>query len=118
MKKQYVFGIGEILFDLLPDGKHLGGAMAWFYRGLGGIVPCAENPGFTRFSLQPVFPRKVEWVNVSYQSVCGKIVSRWERKEGMIHCFFKIPDTSRAEIILPGIRETDVSGNVEFRFSD
>ena len=26
MKERYVFGIGELLFDLLPDGKHLGGA--------------------------------------------------------------------------------------------
>jgi len=52
-----------------------------FYKYPGGISFDLENPGFRKFYLAPAMPRGLEYVNSSYQSPFGTIVSNWE-KEG------------------------------------
>ena len=60
--KDYIVGLGEILFDCLPDGKKLGGAPANFaYHvsnfGLNGLAVSAvgndENAELIRKELEP-----------------------------------------------------------------
>jgi alpha-L-rhamnosidase len=72
----------------------------WFYRWLGGIRPDPENPGFKEFVLAPSTPEGVEFVNCTYQSPFGEIVSNWKKEQGTCRYEMKIPAGSGANIIL------------------
>ena len=69
-----------------------GSVTEWFYRWLGGIRPVADEPGFKKFIIAPEVPVGLDYVNCSYHSPSGKIVSNW-KKEG--------PDGVRYEIKIP-----------------
>jgi alpha-L-rhamnosidase len=73
----------------------------WFYRWLGGIRPDPAFPGFKEFILAPSTPESLEYMNCSYQSPYGKIVSNWRKEgEGKILYDIKIPKGSTARINL------------------
>lgn len=64
----------------------------WYYRWLGGIRPDPQYPGFKEFTLAPATPDGLDFVNCSYHSPYGEIVSNWQ----------KGPDNScRYEMIIP-----------------
>ncbi len=74
----------------------------WYYRWLGGIRPDPENPGFKEFFIAPSTPEGLEYVNCTYYSPFGQIVSNWKKDEqGNYHYEMNIPEGSIANIILP-----------------
>jgi alpha-L-rhamnosidase len=73
----------------------------WYYRWLAGIKPDPESPGFKKFILSPSTPEGLEFVNCTYQSPFGQIVSNWKQSQlGTCHYEMKIPEGSEANIIL------------------
>jgi alpha-L-rhamnosidase len=90
-----------------PPGRSLNhpfhsGYDGWFYEGLGGIRPLGDNPGYQHFELSPVFPKDLEWVEASYKTGYGKIVSNWQRHGNTIHWQFEVPNNSSAKVSLQG----------------
>jgi alpha-L-rhamnosidase len=79
-----------------------GGYDAWFYMGLGGIRPDAQNPGYKHFFLQPVFPAKLDWVKVGLESRYGLIQSHWKRGGGAITWRVVVPGNTTATVKLAG----------------
>ena len=79
-----------------------GGYDAWFYQGLGGIRPDPAIPGYKHFFLQPVFPKKLDWVEVELDIHYGTIKSRWKRHDGKLHWSVTIPANTSATIRRPG----------------
>ncbi|WP_245953157.1 family 78 glycoside hydrolase catalytic domain [Alteromonas aestuariivivens] len=79
----------------------------WFYEGLGGIRPLADEPGFQRFELSPVFPGDLEYSNVSYTTGYGTIVSKWKRVDGGVEWTFEIPDNTTALVTVPGGEQSE-----------
>ncbi len=74
----------------------------WYYRWLGGIRPDPENPGFKEFLLAPSTPEGLEFVNCTYHSPYGQIVSNWKKEQdGSYRYEMTIPDGSIAKVILP-----------------
>lgn len=73
----------------------------WYYRWLGGIRPDPENPGFKEFTLAPATPEGLEFVNCTYFSPHGKIVSNWKREQSTYSYQFEIPEGSVANVNLP-----------------
>ena len=79
-----------------------GSVTEWFYRWLAGIRPDPENPGFRKFILGPSTPEGLEYVNSTYTSPYGKIISNWKKLElGTTVYEFEIPLKCKAKIILP-----------------
>ena len=79
-----------------------GSISEWFYKNLAGINPDPENPGFSKFILSPGFPDGLEYVNCSYKSEPGLIVSGWRKGNDHIYYYnVQIPEKSEAIIILP-----------------
>jgi alpha-L-rhamnosidase len=75
---------------------------AWFYKALGGIKIDPEQPGFQHFVLQPYFVKDLNFVNVSYDSPRGKIVSQWERKnKKTLNYHVIVPPNCDAKLSLP-----------------
>lgn len=90
-----------------------GDVSAWMFEYLGGLSPDWENPAFKHFTIRPLFPRELKHVSVAYHSRQGTIRSSWKRSEEGILCEFEIPESSRADLILPGQKESGISGNIK-----
>jgi alpha-L-rhamnosidase len=74
----------------------------WFYRWLAGIRPDPENPGFKKFIINPSIPEGLEFVNCSYNSPYGEIISNWKKlQQGTVQYEITIPAKSIANMILP-----------------
>ncbi len=83
----------------------LGSMGVWLYRWVAGIQVVEDHPGFSRVRLTPRPGGNLKWAEAVYESVRGRIVSRWERK-GEHCCFiFEIPPNVEAEVDLPGAGE-------------
>jgi len=80
---------------------------AWFFEGLGGILPDLKHPGFKHFTLRPGIVNSVDWVNCSYQSPYGEIVSNWMQKRGSFAWDVSVPPNASATIHVPGKNITE-----------
>ena len=74
----------------------------WYYRWLGGIRPDPEHPGFKVFILAPATPDGLDFVNCSYLSPSGQIVSHWKKgTDNSCSYEMTIPAGSVAKVKLP-----------------
>lgn len=80
---------------------------AWFFEGLGGILPDHKHPGFKHFTLRPGIVNSVDWVNCSYQSPYGEIVSNWKLENGSFTWDINVPVNSTATVYVPGKNITE-----------
>jgi alpha-L-rhamnosidase len=74
---------------------------AWFYKGLGGIRPDPERPGFRNILLQPHFVPGLDHFEATHDGPYGKIVSSWKRQGRGIVYNVVIPPNSSATATLP-----------------
>ena len=80
-----------------------GAVAAWMYNYSLGIRRDETSPGFKHFFLQPeVDPtRHLDAAEGHYDSMYGRIESRWERKEASTEYSFTIPANTSATVVLP-----------------
>jgi alpha-L-rhamnosidase len=79
-----------------------GSVTEWFYRWLGGIRPKPESPGFKAFYIAPSTPGQLEFVQCTYHSPYGPVVSNWRRGKAGNYVFdIGIPAGSEATVVLP-----------------
>lgn len=87
-----------------------GAVVAWMYNYSLGIRRDETSLGFKHFILQPeVDPTgHLDKAEGYYDSMYGRIESRWEKKEGVTEYRFTIPANTSATVVLP----TKALGNV------
>ena len=73
---------------------------AWFYKGLGGIFPDPENPGFKNIILKPNFVPGLDQFEASHDGPYGKIESKWQRNGENIAYTVTVPPNSTATLFL------------------
>lgn len=74
---------------------------AWFYRALGGIRYNENAPGFKEVTLKPIFPKDIDWAEVTHESRYGQIESSWKRVGKRIQWRLVIPANTTATAFLP-----------------
>lgn len=79
----------------------LGHAEEWFYRGLAGIRFDLTRAPFEQIIIRPAFVAGTQDAFASYNSVLGKITSRWSRTGTRVTLNVTIPAGSSATIVLP-----------------
>jgi hypothetical protein len=79
----------------------LGHAEEWFYRGLAGIDFDLSRPALERIVIRPAFVQGTHDAFASYDSVLGKVISRWSRTGARVTLDVTIPAGSSATIYLP-----------------
>lgn len=94
------------------------GPAAWFYEGLAGIRPDAAGPGFKAFTLAPAFIEGLSFVDASFDSPAGRIVSAWQREQTSVRWRVEVPPGSTASVVLPlhaseGFRVNDTERHAE-----
>ena len=96
---------------------------AWFYKGLGGIFPDPEQPGFKHILLRPNFVKELKWFESKHQAPRGEIVSKWQWKgKRQIDYEVVVPANSTATLYLPASVEGErviqlEAGHHRLRFS-
>lgn len=86
-----------------------GNVGGWIYESLGGIRPGA--PGFSKIIIKPNIVGDLHWVNSSYNSVYGTIVSNWNKRGNEIHYDVTIPANTTATIYIPAASKESVKEN-------
>jgi alpha-L-rhamnosidase len=88
-----------------------GSVSQWFYNWLGGIQAAPEAVGFDKIIIRPQVVDDLSWVECSYDSVRGKISSRWHKKKGSIVFEIQIPVNAEATVYLPRLSNSQVYEN-------
>jgi alpha-L-rhamnosidase len=84
---------------LMPS---LGGNFArWCYRGLAGIRPDPDAPGFKHMVIKPAVVGDLEWVKSHHDSPYGRIVSNWKRSDAGLTMEVEIPPNTMATVFVP-----------------
>jgi len=82
-----------------------GSVSQWFYQWLGGIQPHPDAIGFDQIIIRPQFIEDLEWVNCSYNSIRGEIISNWLQNEKEVKLDIQIPVGAEAMVYLPAKNE-------------
>lgn len=91
-----------------------GSVIDWIYTVAAGIKADPANPGFERAIIAPTPSKRLEWVDVSYDTPRGKITSKWSHWENGIR--YEITTPTPAKIIV-GDKTYNVSAGSYVFFS-
>ncbi len=83
-----------------------GAVCAWLFDSLCGIRVAGEN----HFALVPHAGGHLTHAKATYQSVYGRVESRWERRDGRTVYTFTVPVNCTAEILVGGRTEFVTAG--------
>jgi alpha-L-rhamnosidase len=73
---------------------------AWFFKGLGGILPDTAAPGFKHILLRPHIVAGLDHFTATHRSPYGWICSGWKHEKGQLIYFATIPAGSTATLQL------------------
>jgi alpha-L-rhamnosidase len=86
--------------DISLNHIMFGEISAWFYKGLGGILPDSAEPGFRHIRLQPHFVPGLDEFSATHDCPFGTIVSHWQWDGGRLTYTATIPAGASATLIL------------------
>jgi alpha-L-rhamnosidase len=75
---------------------------AWLFKGLGGIFPDEEQPGFKNIILKPNFVAGLDQFEAKHDGPYGTINSSWKKSEEKVLYNVTIPANSTATLYLKG----------------
>lgn len=86
-----------------------GGFDAWFYNGIGGIIPDYKIPGFKHIILKPDLFNSMDFAKVQYKSIYGTIRSEWYFKDNKFKWLITIPANTTATVYVPAENPDKIS---------
>lgn len=87
--------------DISDNHMMFGEIGCWFFKGLAGIYPDENAPGFKHILLRPYFPAGLDSFNATHDSPYGTIASGWTTKNGAIEYTVTIPANTSVTLTLP-----------------
>ncbi len=102
-----------------------GSVSEWFYRSLLGINPSDDANGFDQLYIRPFITGGLEYAQGVYQSVRGKVISKWKRENDNLWMEVSVPPNVRGSIHIPAVSPESVqvdgrpvADNRYFKFID
>lgn len=89
----------------------------WLYSHVAGIKIDAAHPGYKHFSLAPHPGGEIYYVNSTFNSMYGTIVSDWREQKGVLEYKVEVPANTTATVKLPGAKLDEVEMNAELKNS-
>ncbi|KAA6302987.1 MAG: hypothetical protein EZS26_000882 [Candidatus Ordinivivax streblomastigis] len=87
--------------DISDNHMMFGEIGAWFYKGVGGIFPDPQQPGFKHILLHPNFIPELSRFDAQHDSPYGQIISGWTREAGNVKYQVIIPAGATATLYFP-----------------
>ncbi|WP_136480760.1 family 78 glycoside hydrolase catalytic domain [Cognatitamlana onchidii] len=84
------------------------GIGGYFIKGFAGIRPDPERPGMQQFIVKPAPVGDLNYVNASYQSPYGAIVSNWKIADETATFHIEIPINTLAKVYIPANEKESV----------
>jgi alpha-L-rhamnosidase len=78
-----------------------GSVSEWYFRALSGINPDENAIAFNPVIIKPLPVKDLEYVNASYKSIRGEIVSNWQKTDHGQKLEVEIPGNTAAYIYVP-----------------
>jgi len=97
--------------DISRNHIMFGALSGWLYRGLGGIAPDENAPGFKNILLKPNFVEDLDVFKATHDGPNGKIVSKWTRNGKTITYTCEVPPNSTAALSLKGGEIAQLKGD-------
>lgn len=92
--------------DISDNHIMFGEIGAWPYKGLGGIFPDENAPGFRNILLRPNFVKELRQFEARHTTPYGEIVSSWQWKGKKVVYDITVPEGSTATFTVPaGMKE-------------
>ncbi len=105
---------GDTASPKMNSGNHvmlLGDLLSWLYEDIAGIR--AAGAGFKHIAMQPDFSvDEIDDIDASYQSIYGRIVSRWKKDHEKLFWHVEIPANTRATLRMPDGTVKEVGSGV------
>jgi len=95
----------------MNSGNHvmlLGDLIIWFYENLGGIKADPENPAFKHIIMKPNVLGDLTYVDTSFKSSYGRIISNWKLEKDKFIWNITIPANTTATIYVPTLNKEEV----------
>lgn len=73
----------------------------WLYDTVAGLRQQEAYPGWEHFLLRPQVGGSLTQAGLTFRSVRGRIVSRWQREDSLVTLTVEIPANTSAEVALP-----------------
>lgn len=87
--------------DISDNHMMFGEIGGWFYKGLGGIFPDSEQPGFKHIILRPNFVKALKHFEAKHESPYGQIISGWRWNKKKVQYEVIVPANTTATLYLP-----------------
>ncbi|MEH6405791.1 MAG: family 78 glycoside hydrolase catalytic domain [Leeuwenhoekiella sp.] len=84
--------------DISKNHIMFGAIGAWLYKGLGGILPDENSPGFKNVMLKPNFVAGLDSFEAKHKGPFGEIISTWTKEDDHINYQVTIPPNSTATL--------------------
>jgi alpha-L-rhamnosidase len=103
---------GDTANPAMNSGNHLmlvGDLVTWFYQNLAGIRTDRDHPAYKHIIMRPTPVGDLTWVNASYNSAYGKIVSDWKVGAGRFIWNVTTPPNTAATVYVPAKDQATVT---------
>jgi len=87
----------------------------WLYSHVAGIRIDEKHPGYKHFFLAPHPGGELYFVNASFESMYGAIVSNWREQKGIFEYSVEIPANTTATVILPDAKLDELEMNADLQ---
>ena len=91
------------------DHYSKGAVCEWLFDTMCGIKVAGDR----HFIIEPKVGGNIQFTECEYDSIYGKVASKWERKGDKVKYTITIPANTTAEVILRGKKQTLFAGNYE-----
>ena len=100
----------DVIIDNSLNHIMFGEVGAWLYKGLAGIKPCEQAPGFREVMVTPYFPQDLDSLSVSRETGYGRLETAWHRQGDAIVYTLNVPKAMTVHLSLPDGRQLRISG--------
>ncbi|MEJ7840104.1 MAG: alpha-L-rhamnosidase C-terminal domain-containing protein, partial [Thermomicrobiales bacterium] len=91
----------------------LGSVGEWIFRSVAGIGQSSESTGFEQIRIEPRIDPSLTFAEATYDSIRGRIATRWDHDGDQIRLRVEIPANCTAEVVLGSTVHTVASGTHE-----
>ena len=84
-----------------------GAVYQWMVENIGGIR--SDGPAYKKIVIAPQLDSRLTWAETAYDSIRGRIESRWETQKGQLQVSVTIPANTTATVQLPAPSATDIT---------
>lgn len=83
----------------------------WLYTRVAGIQSNPEHPGYKSIIIKPVITKMLSYAGAEYDSMYGKIKSRWEHQGKKLKLSIDIPVNTSAKVYVPTSKNSTITEN-------